>query len=67
MTTLLTNARLIDPEAGTDTLGAVLVEDGVDGTCRHRGPRPTGAGAGTAPAWGRADAVRSASGPEVRV
>jgi dihydroorotase len=29
MTTLLTNARLIDPEAGTDTLGAVLIEDGV--------------------------------------
>ncbi|MCF6444387.1 dihydroorotase [Nereida sp. MMG025] len=25
---LLTNARLIDPEAGTDTLGAVLVSDG---------------------------------------
>ncbi|MCU9848597.1 dihydroorotase [Defluviimonas sp. WL0024] len=29
MTTLLTNARLIDPEAGTDALGAVLIEDGV--------------------------------------
>ncbi|MCB2120980.1 dihydroorotase [Albidovulum sp.] len=29
MTTLLTNARLIDPEAGTDTLGALLIEDGV--------------------------------------
>ena len=29
MTTLLTNAHLIDPEAGTDTLGAVLIEDGV--------------------------------------
>ncbi|MDW4550168.1 dihydroorotase [Defluviimonas sp. D31] len=29
MTTLITNARLIDPEAGTDALGAVLIEDGV--------------------------------------
>jgi dihydroorotase len=29
MTTLLTNARLIDPEAGTDMRGAVLIEDGV--------------------------------------
>ncbi|MCV2874065.1 dihydroorotase [Defluviimonas sp. WL0050] len=29
MSTLLTNARLIDPEAGTETLGAVLIEDGV--------------------------------------
>ena len=29
MTTLVTNARLIDPEAGTDTLGAVLIEDGI--------------------------------------
>ncbi|SOH93061.1 dihydroorotase [Monaibacterium marinum] len=27
--TLLYNARLIDPEAGTDTLGALLIEDGV--------------------------------------
>ena len=26
---LITNARLIDPEAGTDTLGALLIEDGV--------------------------------------
>ena len=29
MTTLLTHARLIDPEAGTDTLGALLIEDGI--------------------------------------
>ena len=29
MTTLVTNARLIDPEAGTETLGALLIEDGV--------------------------------------
>ena len=29
MTLLLTNARLIDPEAGTEALGAVLIEDGV--------------------------------------
>ncbi|MGB5068813.1 MAG: dihydroorotase, partial [Albidovulum sp.] len=29
MTTLITNARLIDPEAGTDRLGAVLIEDGL--------------------------------------
>ena len=29
MKTLLTNARLIDPENGTDTLGAILIEDGV--------------------------------------
>ncbi|MGB5835447.1 MAG: dihydroorotase [Albidovulum sp.] len=28
MTNLLTNARLIDPEAGTDTLGALLVKNG---------------------------------------
>ncbi len=28
MSTLFTNARLIDPEAGTETLGALLVEDG---------------------------------------
>jgi len=28
MNTLFTNARLIDPEAGTDRLGALLVEDG---------------------------------------
>ncbi len=28
MTTLFTNTRLIDPEAGTDTIGALLVEDG---------------------------------------
>lgn len=28
MTLLITNARLIDPEAGTDTLGSVLVKDG---------------------------------------
>ena len=27
--TLLYNARLIDPEAGTETLGALLIEDGV--------------------------------------
>ena len=26
--TLFTNARLIDPDAGTDTMGALLVEDG---------------------------------------
>ena len=25
---LLHNARLIDPESGTDTLGAILIEDG---------------------------------------
>ena len=29
MTLLLENARLIDPEAGTDTLGWLLVENGV--------------------------------------
>ncbi len=29
MKTLLTNARLIDPEHGTDELGAILIEDGV--------------------------------------
>jgi len=29
MKTLLTNARLIDPEVGTETLGALLIEDGV--------------------------------------
>ncbi len=29
MRLLLENARLIDPEAGTDTLGAVLIENGV--------------------------------------
>jgi len=29
MKTLLTNARLIDPENGTETLGAILIEDGV--------------------------------------
>ena len=28
MTTLFINARLIDPEAGTDAPGAVLVADG---------------------------------------
>ncbi len=28
MTTLFTNARLIDPEAKTETLGALLVKDG---------------------------------------
>ena len=28
MTTLLHNARLIDPEAGTETLGAVRISDG---------------------------------------
>lgn len=28
MTTLFTNARLIDPEAGTDSIGAVLVQNG---------------------------------------
>ena len=28
MTLLFTNARLIDPEAGTDSLGALLVQDG---------------------------------------
>lgn len=28
MKTLLTNARIIDPEAGTDTLGAVLIDQG---------------------------------------
>ena len=28
MTTLFTNTRLIDPEAGTETLGALLVKDG---------------------------------------
>ncbi|APG48432.1 dihydroorotase [Phaeobacter porticola] len=28
MTTLFTNARLIDPEAGTDNLGAILVQHG---------------------------------------
>ncbi len=27
--TLITNARLIDPEGGTDTLGALLIEDGL--------------------------------------
>ena len=27
--TILTNARLIDPEAGSDTLGAIRIEDGV--------------------------------------
>ena len=29
MTTLFTNARLIDPEAGTETLGALLVKNGI--------------------------------------
>ena len=29
MSTLFTNARLIDPETGTDTPGSLLVEDGV--------------------------------------
>jgi dihydroorotase len=29
MTLLFTNARLIDPEAGTDSLGALLVQDGM--------------------------------------
>ena len=29
MTLTLTNARIIDPEAGTETLGAVRIEDGV--------------------------------------
>ena len=28
MTTLLTNARLIDPEALTDSLGSLLIENG---------------------------------------
>ncbi len=29
MKTLLTNARLIDPEAGTETTGSLLIEDGI--------------------------------------
>ncbi len=29
MTTTFTNARLIDPEAGTDTLGSLTIHDGV--------------------------------------
>lgn len=29
MKTLLTNARLIDPEAGTDSIGALLIADGI--------------------------------------
>ena len=29
MTLHLTNARLIDPEAGTDSLGSLTVKDGV--------------------------------------
>ncbi|AUQ75660.1 dihydroorotase [Phaeobacter piscinae] len=40
MTTLFTNARLIDPEAGTDSIGAVLVRNGRIAAVDKNGTHP---------------------------
>lgn len=40
MTLLFINARLIDPEAGTDSLGALLVQDGVIAKVLPEGTEP---------------------------
>ncbi|MFT7190725.1 MAG: dihydroorotase, partial [Dinoroseobacter sp.] len=39
---LLTNARLIDPEAGTDQIGSLLIRDGLI-VARDPGTMPEGA------------------------